>query len=112
MSDPSQGDQPENSFSLLDRVKELIAEAETPVSVDPPAAVVEEAPLGWIEVKVLKWRWIDGFPIKDGYESHARPRTEADGDAEYIILATPVPTKYEDGSPVTAPEEAELPGLG
>ena len=91
--------------SLLDRVKELVAQAEAPLDLNPPAPVVEEAPLGYIEVRVLKWRWIDGFPIKDGYESQTRPRTEEDGDAEFVILKTPPP-------PMPTEEKAEWPKWG
>src|SRR5882724_7187306 len=109
MSDPSQNE----SFSLLDRVKELVAEAEVPVSLDPPTPEVIEAPLGWIGVKTLKWRKVDGFGVRDGYELSARPRTEADGDAEYVVVqTTPPPRTYDDGSPMPPEEKAEWPSWG
>ena len=92
--------------SLLDRVKEIIAE--DPPSQEPPTPEpVEDAPLGYITVRTTRWRMAPGMPgwvIKDGYDVDKRPRTKEDGDKSFVVVDTS-PAKRK-------PEAIPFPGWG
>jgi hypothetical protein len=83
----------EESKSVRDRMAEL--QDDGLIIAPPPVAEVDPAPLGYIEVRAVKWRMLDGFAIRDGFEIGTRPRTEADGTAEYVIFKTPPPAQHK-----------------